>query len=245
MLRYATERPRCSQGGRASNAFTGAAVSFDSTCGAFFPCPRWAVDNTSKPVSSSEMGDFKNTAKKTSIHCQLSRRVIRQCTAMGLLLAIAVSSLAVIMMSIPCADAAFTPNNRSEMRSKCNFPEPAKTVIYKDSGELLTKIKGYNPQKQEGICSLIDIAMLICCVAQSLFISKTMESRPVKLRKTRALSSGICAWLVAALFIVSASLAGAQTCPNGATGCSGPASNWDTSKVTSMRNRTSKYLTTF
>ena len=102
---------------------------------------------------------------------------------------------------------------------------------------------GYNPQKQEGICSLIDIAMLICYVAQSLFISKTMESRPVKLRKTRALSSGICAWLFAALFIVSASLAGAQTCPSGATGCSGPVSNWDTSKVTSMKNRKSKYFT--
>ena len=130
------------------------------------------------------------------------------------------------------------------MHSKTKFPEPAKTVIYKDSGELLTKIKGYNPQKQEGICSLIDIAMLICCVAQSLFISKTMESRPVKLRKTWALSSGICAWLVAALLIVSASLAGAQTCPSGATGCSGPVSNWDTSKVTSMSGGKSKYLTT-
>ena len=128
------------------------------------------------------------------------------------------------------------------MHSKTEFPEPAKTVIYKDSGELLTKIKGYNPQKQEGICSLIDTAMLICCVAQSLFISKTMESRPVKLRKTWSFSSGMCAWLVAALLIVSASLAGAQTCPSGATGCSGPVSNWDTSKVTSMQNSRSKYF---
>ena len=149
------------------------------------------------------------------------------------------------MMSMACADVAFTPKSRSEMHSKTEFPEPAKTVIYKDSGELLTKIKGYNPQKQEGICSLIDIAMLICYVAQSLFISKTMGSRPVKLRKAWALSSGICAWLVAALFIVSASLAGAQTwssrCPSGATGCSGPVSDWDTSKVTYMSSRKSKY----
>ena len=147
-------------------------------------------------------------------------------------------------MSIPCADAAFTPNSRSEMRSKFNIPELAKTAIHKGSGESLTKMKGHNPRQQETqmrICSFIYIAMLICCVEQILLISKTMESRPVKLRKTRALSSGICAWLVAALFIVSASLAGAQTCPSGATGCSGPVSNWDTSKVTSMSNRKSKY----
>ena len=194
----------------------------------FFSCPLLAIEDMSKSVSSSEMGDFKNIAKKTSNHSQLA-------------MTIAVASLAEIVMPMACADVAFTPKSRSEMHSKSEFPEPAKTVIYKDSGELLTKIKGYNPQKQEGICSLIDIAMLICYVAQSLFISKTMESRPVKLRKTRALSSGICAWLVAALFIVSASLAGAQTCPSGATGCSGPVSNWDTSNVTSMSMRKSKY----
>ena len=198
----------------------------------------------SKLVSPSEMGDFKNTAKKKSTHIQPSRRARKQCTAVSHLLAIVVATLAGIMMPVACADVAFKPKSISDMPSKTKFPEPAKTAIYKDSGELLTKIKLYNPQKQEGICSLIDIAMLICYVAQSLFISKTMESRPVKLRKTRALSSGICAWLVAAIFIVFASLAGAQTCPSGATGCSGPVSNWDTSKVTSMSKGKSKFLTT-
>ena len=71
----------------------------------FFSCPLWDIEDMSKSVSSSEM-----------VHSQLSRRVRRQCTAMGLLLAIAVSSLAGIMMLVPCADAAFTPNSRSELQ---------------------------------------------------------------------------------------------------------------------------------
>ena len=84
------------------------------------------------------------------------------------------------------------------------------------------------------------------CVTQVMFISKTTKSWPVQLRKTCTLSSGMCARLVAAIFFVLASPAGAQTwssrCPNGATGCSGPVSNWDTSKVTSMNHSKSKYL---
>ena len=165
---------------------------------------------------------------------------------MGLLLTIAVSSLAGIMVLGPHVDAAFPPSSRSRMSSKSKFSEPAKTVILKWSGKSLTKMKGQNPQRQKTQMRIwSDMALLICCVAKIQLISKMSMRRPVKLRKTRALSSGICAWLVAALFIVSASLAGAQTCPSGATGCSGPVSNWDTSKVTSMKEGKSKYLTTF
>ena len=91
-------------------------------------------------------------------------------------------------------------------------------------------------------CSFIYIAMLLCFVTQVLFISKTAKSWPVKLRKTWALSSRMCGRLVVAIFFVFASPAGAQRCPDGATGCSGPVSNWDTSDVTSMSEGKSKYL---
>ena len=98
---------------------------------------------------------------------------------------------------------------------------------------------------EQANCSLIYIVMLICCVAQVLFISETAKCWLIKLRKTWTLSSGMCAGLVAEIFFVFASPAGAQKCPSGATGCSGPVSNWDTSKVTSTRmmHRKSKYLT--
>ena len=152
------------------------------------------------------------------------------------------------------ADATFAPSSASDiqggkMRSRYKFPEPVKNVFSKGSGKSLTKMKGHNLQQQETqmrICSPIYIAKRKCCVARILCISKTAKLRPDKLRKTWALSSGICAWLVAAIFLVSASLAGAQTwssrCPSGATGCSGPVSDWDTSKVTSMRSGKSKYF---
>ena len=56
------------------------------------------------------------TAKKTSIHSQLSRWVRRQFTAMDLLLAIAVLFLAGAVIPVPCADAAFTPSSRLELQ---------------------------------------------------------------------------------------------------------------------------------
>ena len=62
------------------------------------------------------MGDLKNTAKKMSTHRHLSHRVRKQHAATIVLMGIAVASLAGMMMPVPCADAAFTPNSRSELQ---------------------------------------------------------------------------------------------------------------------------------
>ena len=68
-------------------------------------------------VSSSQMGDFKNTTMQMNKYSRLGRRVRKHCMAMRLLLAIAVASLVeMMMMCVPYADAAFTPNSRSELQ---------------------------------------------------------------------------------------------------------------------------------
>ena len=72
-------------------------------CLHFFACTLWFIDDMGKLL-------------KISPHTQHIRRVGRQCTAMGLLLAISVVSLAGITVLVPCVDAAFTPNGRSELQ---------------------------------------------------------------------------------------------------------------------------------
>ena len=85
----------------------------------------------------------KHMSKKMARNTQPSRKARKQCTATSLLLGIVAVSLAGIMVLVPCADAAFTPNSRFKLQGDGGSTLGVFGCVGSCGGSLSTSPTGY------------------------------------------------------------------------------------------------------